>query len=186
MCVCMCVCVCVCVCMCVFVCVCLSVCVCVCVCVCGVCVGVFVCVCVCVCVFLCVCVCSCVKKKRKKSWSEKCELSDPCHTFNNSQTDCCGAQNLSCEFYNCNSVPANSTGEVWVHIACVSEVTGQLSEEWHWHTWHVYFDTLVMCNCIVPLGFLPWEIRVAFPGEGQLWQSRATQPTVHAGCFSVS
>ena len=44
-----------------------------------------------------------------------------------------------------------------------------------------------MCNnCIVPLGFPPQEIRVAFPGESQLWQSRATQPTVHSGSFSVS
>ena len=34
--------------------------------------------------------------------------------------------------------------------------------------------------------FLPWEIRVAFPGESQLRQNRATQPRVHAGCFSVS
>ena len=33
------------------------------------------------------------------------------------------------------------------------------------------------------MGFLPWEIRVAFPGESQLRQSRATHPTVHAGCF---
>ena len=41
-------------------------------------------------------------------------------------------------------------------------------------------------NCTVPFGFLPWGIRVAFPGESQLGQSRATQPTVHAGCFSVS
>ena len=36
------------------------------------------------------------------------------------------------------------------------------------------------------MGFLPWEFRVAFPGESQLRYSRATQPTVHAGCFSVS
>ena len=41
-------------------------------------------------------------------------------------------------------------------------------------------------NCIVPLGFLPWEIRVAFPWESQLRHSLATQPTVPAGCFSVS
>ena len=41
-------------------------------------------------------------------------------------------------------------------------------------------------NCIVPVGFLPREIRVAFPGESQLRQSRAAQPTVHSGCFSVS
>ena len=41
-------------------------------------------------------------------------------------------------------------------------------------------------NFIVPLGFIPWKIRVAFPGESQLRQIRATQPTVHAGRFSVS
>ena len=44
----------------------------------------------------------------------------------------------------------------------------------------------IICNCIVPMGFLPWEIRVAFPGESQQRQSRTTQPKVHAGCFSVS
>ena len=36
------------------------------------------------------------------------------------------------------------------------------------------------------MGFLPWKIRVSFPGESQLRHSRATQATVHAGCFSVS
>ena len=36
------------------------------------------------------------------------------------------------------------------------------------------------------MGYLPWGIRVAFPGESQLRQSRATKPTVHVGCFSVS
>ena len=36
------------------------------------------------------------------------------------------------------------------------------------------------------MGILPWEIRVAFLRESHLRQSRATQPTVHAGCFSVS
>ena len=41
-------------------------------------------------------------------------------------------------------------------------------------------------NCIVPLASFPWKIRVAFPGESQLRQSRAIQPTAHAGCFSVS
>ena len=40
--------------------------------------------------------------------------------------------------------------------------------------------------CIVPMGFLPWEIWVAFSGESQRRQSRTTQPTVHTGCFSVS
>ena len=36
------------------------------------------------------------------------------------------------------------------------------------------------------MGFLPWEIRVAFHRESQQQKSRATQPTVHARCFSVS
>ena len=40
-------------------------------------------------------------------------------------------------------------------------------------------------KCIVPLGFLPREIRVAFCGESQLRQSRTTQPTVHARCCAV-
>ena len=44
------------------------------------------------------------------------------------------------------------------------------------------FNTAVLSQ----MGFLPWETRVAFSGESQLRQSRATQPTVHAGCFSVS
>ena len=34
--------------------------------------------------------------------------------------------------------------------------------------------------------FLPWEIRVVFPGENQVRQSRATQSTVHSGYFSAS
>ena len=43
------------------------------------------------------------------------------------------------------------------------------------------FNSIV---CIDPMGFLPWDIRVALPGESQLRQSSATQPTVHAGkCF---
>ena len=33
------------------------------------------------------------------------------------------------------------------------------------------------------LRFLPWETRVSLPGESQLRQSRATQPTVYAGLF---
>ena len=41
-------------------------------------------------------------------------------------------------------------------------------------------------NSFVPMRFLPWDIRVAFPGESQLRQSRATQPTMPAGCFSIS
>ena len=49
----------------------------------------------------------------------------------------------------------------------------------------VYFY-FTFYKCIVPMQFLPWEFRVAFPGESQLRKSRATQPTVHAGCFNVN
>ena len=53
---------------------------------------------------------------------------------------------------------------------------------------HVHHDvhTHACYSCIVPMGLLPWEIQVAFPGESQLPQSRTTQPTVHTGCLSVS
>ena len=54
--------------------------------------------------------------------------------------------------------------------------------------------TFTFYNCIVPVRFLPWEIRDVFhhhptippPGKSQLRQSRAIQPTVRIGCFSVS
>ena len=53
------------------------------------------------------------------------------------------------------------------------------------------FVVVVVClftfyNYIVPMGFLPCEIRIAFPGKSQLRQSGATQPAVHVGCFFVS
>ena len=54
-------------------------------------------------------------------------------------------------------------------------------------TFHFFFFfSLTFYKCIVQIGFLSLEIRVAFPGESQLRQSRASQPTVHAGRFSVS
>ena len=39
---------------------------------------------------------------------------------------------------------------------------------------------ILVSNFIAPLGFLPWEIQVAFPGGNQLGQSRNTQPTMQA------
>ena len=50
----------------------------------------------------------------------------------------------------------------------------------------LFFTFLLFTTVFLQVGFLPWKTRVAFPGESQLRQSRATQPTVHAGCFSVS
>ena len=52
--------------------------------------------------------------------------------------------------------------------------------------WFLHLCISHFCNCIVPMGFLPWKIWVAFPEESQLWQCCATQPMVNAGCFSVS
>ena len=37
-----------------------------------------------------------------------------------------------------------------------------------------------------PMGFSNGKFGFTFPAESQLRQSRATQTTVHAGCFSVS
>ena len=54
------------------------------------------------------------------------------------------------------------------------------------HSAKILADPFTFFNCIVPMEFLPWKIRVAFPRESQLRQSRATQPTVHVGCFCVS
>ena len=48
-----------------------------------------------------------------------------------------------------------------------------------------FFCCCFFYNCIVPSGFLPWEIQVAFPGESQQRWSNATQPSVHTRCFSV-
>ena len=49
-----------------------------------------------------------------------------------------------------------------------------------------FYFNFAFYDCIVPKGFPPWEVLVVFPKESQLGQSRDTQPTVHAGCFSVS
>ena len=48
------------------------------------------------------------------------------------------------------------------------------------------FSSFFFNNCIVPLRFLPQEMRVTFPTESQLQQNHATRLMVHAGCFSVS
>ena len=46
---------------------------------------------------------------------------------------------------------------------------------------HKYNEKVEMTN--ICMGFFPWEVGVAFPGESQLWQSHATQPTMHARSF---
>ena len=61
--------------------------------------------------------------------------------------------------------------------------SNRLADILHFYSFFFFF---FFYKCIVPMGFLPWEIEVALPGKSQLWQSCATQPTVHGGCFSVS
>ena len=73
------------------------------------------------------------------------------------------------------------------HFWVLQQSNSQPKMDNHLETRPFFFLLLhTFYNCIVPMGFLPWEVRVAFPGESQLRQSRATQPTVRAGCFSVS
>ena len=50
----------------------------------------------------------------------------------------------------------------------------------------IQLTTFFFYNCVVSMGFLPWENQVAFPRESQLQQSHATQRMVHAGYFSLS
>ena len=62
--------------------------------------------------------------------------------------------------------------DVWVHLVqtfSASPLNIQLSLSFS----GLFFFTFNFYNSIVPMGFLPWEIRVAFPGESQLRQSRA-------------
>ena len=49
-----------------------------------------------------------------------------------------------------------------------------------------FFKLLLFTIALSLMGFLSWKIRVAFSGESQLRHSRATQRTVHTGCFIVS
>ena len=59
---------------------------------------------------------------------------------------------------------------------------------WYTLTNRFTFTYEIKCffNCNIPMGFLPWEIQVAFPWESQHQQSHTIQPTVHAGCFSAT
>ena len=54
----------------------------------------------------------------------------------------------------------------------------------------LFFLNIFLYTLLSQWEFLPWEIRVAFPKESQLQQSRATQSQinykVHAGSFCVS
>ena len=63
--------------------------------------------------------------------------------------------------------------------------TSKDSDQTYAYSVDAFFFLLFFYNCIVSLRFFPWEIVVAFPGESLLRQSRATQRSVHAGCFSV-
>ena len=68
----------------------------------------------------------------------------------------------------------------------ILKITHTRKQNAHDDTAHLYSFFFSFYNCIVPVEFLLQEIRVAFLGESQLRQSRATQPTGHAGCFTVS
>ena len=65
-------------------------------------------------------------------------------------------------------------------------LAGKMHDNWSLSGFLFVFFFFFFYNCTVPFGLFPWEIRVARLGESQLPQSRATQPTVHTECFSVS
>ena len=65
----------------------------------------------------------------------------------------------------------------WCHLGLVTL---------HWFsdiTFTSFFFTFY--NCIVPMDFSHGKFGLLFPGESQLRQSRATQPTVHTGCLII-
>ena len=94
----------------------------------------------------------------------------------------------------------NKTKQLWTHkqnsdLLFITLVTLLLEEDRHFFQWTrkaeirrteplLFQNLLLQLYC--QMGFLPWEIRVAFLWESKLRQCRATQPTVHAGCFIVS
>ena len=47
--------------------------------------------------------------------------------------------------------------------------------------WVLHYFTFTFYTCIIPTGFLPWEIGLAFAGESQLRQSRAIPPPLRSG-----
>ena len=90
------------------------------------------------------------------------------------------------------SLWTNSVTYCWPLLDSIITV---IKRSWYYHhgklcNMHTFYVCCVVVvvfhNCIVSLGFLPWEIRVAFPAGSQLRQSRATQYTVHAAWVCVS
>ena len=80
----------------------------------------------------------------------------------------------------------NSIQPQWPLAEAGSITKKKFPPHYYSYYYYYYFVIVLVNNYIVPLEFLPWESRVAFPGKSLLRQGRATQPTVHAGCFSVS
>ena len=75
-----------------------------------------------------------------------------------------------------------------VHRTLVFTSLKELDTEYHPHLPQSEgggaFFNFTFYHCIVPVGFLLWEIQVAFPRKSQPPKSCATQPTAHAGCLS--
>ena len=66
-----------------------------------------------------------------------------------------------------------SSGNANTDLSCLTSKPDITDELGHCCCFVVVVVLVVVFNCIVSLGFLPWEIRVAFPGESQLRQSCA-------------
>ena len=55
-----------------------------------------------------------------------------------------------------------------------------------WMTPKRLFNFFILTTVLSHWDFSHGKFELLSPWKSQLWQSRATQPTVHAGCFSVS
>ena len=159
------------------------------------------CVCVCVCVSVCVCLCVCVPV----CFSDRQSICGLCKcslliSFHSPVQRVHGVRGKEC-MVSINMQRVNCTEHLgdfnkWRELIALNR--HHTNDEWHENRPETPIVTLTQhvsklykvhklfffyYNCTVPMGFLPWEIWVAFPRESQLRQSCATQPKVHAGCL---
>ena len=72
-------------------------------------------------------------------------------------------------------------GEDWIEGTRTGALYYRRGYYYYYQYYYLLFKTVLS-----QWDFSPGKFGLLFHGESQLRQSRATQPTVHAGCFSVS
>ena len=75
--------------------------------------------------------------------------------------------------------------KIWLY-RCLAVGMARWSAVWRGKTLTLRFSRTLLFTTVLSHGdFSHWEIRVSFPWESHLRQSRATRPAVHAWCFCV-